>query len=60
LIVTVAKSRYYPGICLDGLRKTTKKSFRIGGVPAEIRCSHFVVVVIIIIIIISKTAIFEP
>jgi hypothetical protein len=32
----VARSRYYPCIYLEGLRKTTK-TFRIAGVPAEIR-----------------------
>jgi hypothetical protein len=28
--------RYYPRICLEGLRKATKKSFRISGLRAEI------------------------
>jgi hypothetical protein len=30
---------YYPGICLEGLRKTTK-DIRIAGTPAEIRTGH--------------------
>jgi hypothetical protein len=32
----VAQLRYYPGICLEGLRKTTKTSVRIAGLRAEI------------------------
>jgi len=28
--------RYYPGICLEGLRKTTKNSVRIAGLQAKI------------------------
>jgi hypothetical protein len=28
--------RYYSGICLEGLRKTTKTSVRIAGLHAEI------------------------
>jgi hypothetical protein len=32
----VAQSRHCPGICLDGLKKTTKKP----GVPAEFRTEH--------------------
>jgi hypothetical protein len=28
--------RYYPGICLEGMRKTTKKSPRMAGLWAEI------------------------
>jgi hypothetical protein len=28
--------RYYPGICLEGVRTTTKTSGRIGGIWAEI------------------------
>jgi hypothetical protein len=35
--VMVAYSRYYPGICLEGLRKTTKTSVRIAGVPSEVQ-----------------------
>jgi hypothetical protein len=31
----VAELRYYPGVCLEGLRKTTK-SLRIAGFQAEI------------------------
>jgi hypothetical protein len=27
--------RYYPGICLEGLRKTTKTSVRIAGLQDE-------------------------
>jgi hypothetical protein len=35
--VVVARTRYYyPGICLEGLRKTTKP-VRKAGVPGEIR-----------------------
>jgi hypothetical protein len=33
----MAYSRYYPSICLEGLRETTKTSVRIPGVPAEIQ-----------------------
>jgi hypothetical protein len=29
-------SKYYPGICLDGLRKTTKTSVRTTGVRADL------------------------
>jgi hypothetical protein len=32
----VALSKYYPSICLEGLRKTTENS-RITGVPGEIQ-----------------------
>jgi hypothetical protein len=28
--------RYYPNICFDGLRKTTKKSLRLAGLLSEI------------------------
>jgi hypothetical protein len=31
----VAKTRYYPGICLEGLRKTTEPVRKVG-VPGEI------------------------
>jgi hypothetical protein len=33
----VTSSGHYPGICLEGLRKTTKTSIRTAGVLAEIR-----------------------
>jgi hypothetical protein len=33
----VAKWRYYPRICMEGLRKNTKNKIRIADVPAEIR-----------------------
>jgi hypothetical protein len=36
----VVKSKYYPSINPEGLRKTTKK-LRILGVPAEILTEHF-------------------
>jgi hypothetical protein len=36
----VAKSRYYPAIPLEGMRKTTKTSVRISGIPPEIRNEH--------------------
>jgi hypothetical protein len=35
--VVVAQSRYYPDICLEGLKKTTKTSLQIADVPAEIQ-----------------------
>jgi hypothetical protein len=35
----VAKLRYYPTICVEGLRKTTKNA-RIPGVLAEIHNEH--------------------
>jgi hypothetical protein len=31
-----AQSRYYSGICPEGLRETTEKPVRIAGVPNEI------------------------
>jgi hypothetical protein len=34
------KVRYYPGTCLEQLRKTTKISARIVGVPVEIRIGY--------------------
>jgi hypothetical protein len=37
----VTKSRYYPGTCLEGLQKTSKKtSVIIAGISAEIRTQH--------------------
>jgi hypothetical protein len=30
------KSRYYPGICKEGLKKTTNSSVRVAGLLAEI------------------------
>jgi hypothetical protein len=32
---------WYSGILLEGLRRPTKTSVRIAGVPAEIRTEHF-------------------
>jgi hypothetical protein len=32
---------YHSGICLEGLRKTTKTSVRTVDVPTEIRSMHF-------------------
>jgi hypothetical protein len=29
--------RYYPGICMQGLRKSAEFSVRIAGVPTELR-----------------------
>jgi hypothetical protein len=37
----VARSRHYPGIFREGLRKTTKISVRIVDVPPEIQTTHF-------------------
>jgi hypothetical protein len=36
----VAKSRYYPGICLEELWKPTETSVRIVGAVAGIRTEH--------------------
>jgi hypothetical protein len=36
----VANLRYYLGVCLEGLRKITKPSVRIAGVPAEMSSKH--------------------
>jgi hypothetical protein len=33
-------SRHYPDICLKGLRKLTKNSVQIGGVPVKIQTEH--------------------
>jgi hypothetical protein len=38
--VIVAYSRYYSGICREGLRKATRTSDTIGRLPAEIRTQH--------------------
>jgi hypothetical protein len=35
----VASSRYYTGICLEGVRKITK-NLRVASIPAEIRTEH--------------------
>jgi hypothetical protein len=32
----VAESRYYPDICVEGLRKAMKISVKIAGVPAKV------------------------
>jgi hypothetical protein len=39
-IVIVAKSKYYPGTCLEGLRKPPKAAVRIADVAADIRTDH--------------------
>jgi hypothetical protein len=39
--VVMAYSRYYPGICLVRMSKTTKASGLIASVPAEIQTNHF-------------------
>jgi hypothetical protein len=38
--MAMAKSRYYPSICLEGLRKTTKTPIRIDNVVAKIQTKH--------------------
>jgi hypothetical protein len=36
----MAYSRYYPGICLEGLKKTAKNFNRLADAPAEVRTKH--------------------
>jgi hypothetical protein len=37
----VATCRYYPGLCLETVRETTKRKTRIAGVPTRVRTEHF-------------------
>jgi hypothetical protein len=38
---SMAQSRSYPGICLEGLSKDTKDPVKLTGVPVEIRTERF-------------------
>ena len=39
----LAKSRFYLGICLVEMRKTTKTLFRVAGVSAEVQTKHVLI-----------------
>jgi hypothetical protein len=36
----VVTCKYYPGICLEIMRETTKRKTRIAGVPTRVRTEH--------------------